>query len=160
MFEPQLPSYNVPHYCRYDDSMKQQQNNLLSDWNTVSELWRHWAKGTGRNSGPGQCLSVPHSVFTVFILAWNTGYFYSTTIKILFFFFLINLAALGLSCRMQDLVPWPGIEPRPPALGAWNLNHWPPEKSLLRFSSFSEIGFLPNPVVYFWTKLMDSLAQP
>ena len=27
-------------------------------------------------------------------------------------------------CNMWDLVPWPGIEPRPPALGAWSLNHW------------------------------------
>ena len=28
------------------------------------------------------------------------------------------------SCGMQDLVPRPGIEPGPPALGAWSLNHW------------------------------------
>ena len=26
-------------------------------------------------------------------------------------------------CGMWDLVPWPGIEPRPPALGAWSLSH-------------------------------------
>ena len=26
---------------------------------------------------------------------------------------------------MRDIVPWPGIKPRPPALGAWSLNHWP-----------------------------------
>ena len=25
---------------------------------------------------------------------------------------------------MRDLVPWPGVEPRPPALGTQNLNHW------------------------------------
>ena len=25
---------------------------------------------------------------------------------------------------MWDLVPWLGIEPRPPALGAWSLTHW------------------------------------
>ena len=25
---------------------------------------------------------------------------------------------------MWDLVPWPGTEPGPPALGAWNLSHW------------------------------------
>ena len=31
---------------------------------------------------------------------------------------------LGLSCSMWDLVPCPGIEPRPPALGAWSLGHW------------------------------------
>ena len=29
-----------------------------------------------------------------------------------------------LSCSMWDLVPWPGIEPGPPALGMWSLNHW------------------------------------
>ena len=29
-----------------------------------------------------------------------------------------------LSCIMCDLVPWPGIEPGPPALGAWSLSHW------------------------------------
>ena len=28
------------------------------------------------------------------------------------------------SCSMWDLVPWPGIEPRPPALGARSLSHW------------------------------------
>ena len=30
---------------------------------------------------------------------------------------------LGLSCSMWDIVPWPGIEPGPPALGAQNLSH-------------------------------------
>ena len=29
-----------------------------------------------------------------------------------------------LSCSMQDLVPRPGIEPGPPALGAQSLTHW------------------------------------
>ena len=29
-----------------------------------------------------------------------------------------------LSCSMQDLVPWPRIEPRPPALGAQSPSHW------------------------------------
>ena len=28
------------------------------------------------------------------------------------------------SCAMWDLVPWPGIEPRPPALGVQSLSHW------------------------------------
>ena len=31
----------------------------------------------------------------------------------------------ALCCGLQDLVPWPGIKPGPPALGAWSLNHWP-----------------------------------
>ena len=30
----------------------------------------------------------------------------------------------GLSRGMWDLVPCPGIEPRPPALGAWSLSPW------------------------------------
>ena len=30
----------------------------------------------------------------------------------------IYLAVLGLSCSLWDLVPWSGIEPRPPALGS------------------------------------------
>ena len=36
--------------------------------------------------------------------------------KILFSVF-IYLAAPGLGCHIWDLVPWPGIEPGPPALG-------------------------------------------
>ena len=36
----------------------------------------------------------------------------------------IFLAMLGLNCGMWDLVPQPGIKPRPPALGAWSLSHW------------------------------------
>ena len=28
------------------------------------------------------------------------------------------------SYDMWDLVPWSGIEPGPPALGAWSLSHW------------------------------------
>ena len=38
--------------------------------------------------------------------------------------FLKYLAALGLSCSTWDLVPWPGIEPRSPALAGQSLSHW------------------------------------
>ena len=30
----------------------------------------------------------------------------------------------GLSCGTWDVASWPGIEPRPPALGAWSLSDW------------------------------------
>ena len=54
------------------------------------------------------------------------------------FYLFIYLAAPGLSCStwdlccryrifscsMQDLVPWPGIEPGPSAFGVLSLNHW------------------------------------
>ena len=36
----------------------------------------------------------------------------------------IYLAALGLSCGMQGLVPWPRIEPRPLTLGPQSLSLW------------------------------------
>ena len=44
-------------------------------------------------------------------------------LKYLFILF-ISLAVPGLSCSMWDQVPWPGIEPWPPALGAQSLSRW------------------------------------
>ena len=40
----------------------------------------------------------------------------------------IQLQHVGLSCGMWDLVPWPGIKLRTPALGAWSLSHWAPRE--------------------------------
>ena len=37
---------------------------------------------------------------------------------------LLSCSTRALSCSMQDLVPRAGVEPGPPALGAWSLNHW------------------------------------
>ena len=36
----------------------------------------------------------------------------------------ICLAVPGLCCSMQDLVSWPGIKPRSPALETQSLRHW------------------------------------
>ena len=44
--------------------------------------------------------------------------------KSLFLKNIIYLVMLGLSCGMWDIVPWPGIKPGPPALGAWSFSHW------------------------------------
>ena len=41
----------------------------------------------------------------------------------------IYSVALGLSCSMWTLLPWPGIEPGLPALGEQSLNHWTTRKS-------------------------------
>ena len=38
--------------------------------------------------------------------------------------FIYLLAALCPRCSMWDLVPWSGIEPRPPALVGGSLSHW------------------------------------
>ena len=53
-------------------------------------------------------------------------------LRIFIFIYLTYLAARGLSCgtwnlvavALWDLVPWPGIEPGPPALRAQSLSHW------------------------------------
>ena len=45
-------------------------------------------------------------------------------LKNIYLFIYSFLVVLGLSCSMWDLVPWPGIKPRPPALGTWSLTHW------------------------------------
>ena len=45
-----------------------------------------------------------------------------TSVLLLFVFWLCSLS--GLTSGTWDLVPCPGIEPEPPALGAWNLSHW------------------------------------
>ena len=45
------------------------------------------------------------------------------------FFFSFNLAGPGLSCGMWNLVPQPGIEPRPPALGVRSPSHWNTQRS-------------------------------
>ena len=35
----------------------------------------------------------------------------------------ISLAMSGLSCNMWDLVPWPGMDPRPATMGVLSLSH-------------------------------------
>ena len=40
-------------------------------------------------------------------------------------YLVIYLAVPGLSCGVWDLVPWPGLEPGPSALGVWSLSHTP-----------------------------------
>ena len=56
--------------------------------------------------------------------ATNKNLFYNE--HSFFFFLAIYLVALGLSCSMWDLVPWPGIKPRPPTLGAQSPSTEPP----------------------------------
>ena len=61
-----------------------------------------------------------------------------------------------LSCGMRHLVPWPGIEPRLPALGAWSLIHWTtrvvPTNDFLIISPLSYIHQCIFPCIY-WSIL-------
>ena len=68
-----------------------------------------------------------------------------------YFIYLFILAALGLSCCLWDLVPWPGIETGPPALGAWSLNHWITREVPLFFSWVAMIPSFPlHPALGNW----------
>ena len=58
--------------------------------------------------------------------------------------FFLNLAALGLSCSMWDLVPQSGIEPVFPALRAQSLNHWTTRKSPRRNVSYIQVCLWPS----------------
>ena len=49
---------------------------------------------------------------------------YENAIYLFIFSMFIHLAAPALSCGVRDLVPRPGLEPGPPALGARSLTPW------------------------------------
>ena len=57
-------------------------------------------------------------------LLYSTGNYMQCLVFFEYIFIFIYLAALGLSGDMWDPVSWPGIEPRPPALGVQSLTHW------------------------------------
>ena len=66
-----------------------------------------------------------HSRFSIIL------YFKLKNIFVLFIylFALHGIFSCGmqtLSCSTWDLVPCPGMEPRCPTLGVWNLSHWTP----------------------------------
>ena len=56
-----------------------------------------------------------------------------------------------LNCSMWDLFPWPGIKPRPPALGAQSLSPWTTRKvpslcSLARALNLPTCPWTPSPI--------------
>ena len=74
---------------------------------------------------------------------WNTNVF--STGFCLFCFWLL-CAACGI------LVSWPGIEPTPPAVEAWSLNHWT-TREVLFYSSVCKLLFsfgLWDPLYRLW----------
>ena len=45
---------------------------------------------------------------------------------------------------MRDLAPWPGIEPRPPALGAQGLNRWTTREAPKTYFKYEHIEYLKS----------------
>ena len=53
--------------------------------------------------------------------AWAPGSYH---FKVMWFYFIIFKIFWPCYAAHGIFIPWAGIEPRPPALEAWNLNHW------------------------------------
>ena len=62
---------------------------------------------------------MPLSRHACFLLRSLWGFFCLFVV----FFDCISCGMRNLSCGLWDLVPWPGLEPGPPALGARSLSH-------------------------------------
>ena len=82
----------------------------------VTEVWAETeVKNDFKDFGLRYCKSGVYH-----LLNWEAQQEFSLFFKCIF----IYLTALGLSCSMWDLVPRPGIKPRPPAWGTQSLSHW------------------------------------
>ena len=62
------------------------------------------------------------------------------------------------SCCMWDLAPCPGIEPGPPALGAWGLGHWTTREVPL--SPFNSLSWLPLPFTSSLVRCISPVFSP
>ena len=78
-----------------------------------------------------------------------------------------SCSILTVSCGMWDLIPQPGIGPRPPSLGVQSLSHWPTREvlrlSLLSFVVLLRLRMLPHTQWWLWflvTWLFLTLATP
>ena len=62
------------------------------------------------------------------------------------------------SCGMWDLVPQPGIKPKPPALGTWVLRHCTQKSPLSDTLSFLSVS-IPSPPLHQFKPVLCLLAQ-
>ena len=60
---------------------------------------------------------------------------------------------------MWDLVPWPGIEPGPPALGAWSLSHWTTSEFPLIVVLICISPMIRDATLFSWAICMPSLER-
>ena len=63
------------------------------------------------------------SFFFFFFNVYLAGYVLAVACRIFSLCRIISCSMQTPSCSMWDLVPWPGMEPGPPALGVWSLSH-------------------------------------
>ena len=96
---------------------------------------------------------LPTSLVCFFLIS-PKGRFYLFIIKIFIYLAVPSLSCgmwdLGssmfvealefFSCGLWDLVSWPGLEPRPPALGVQSLSHWTTREVPVLFYPFLFLG--------------------
>ena len=74
---------------------------------------------------------------------WPAFFFFPVAAWVIFLVAACRIFCCGmwnLSCRKWGLVPWPGIEPGPVALGTWSLSHWTTREVLKRSYPGQSIG--------------------
>ena len=54
----------------------------------------------------------------------RSGHMHSATLYFILKYVYLFISMHTLNCSMCNLVPRPGIQPRPSALGVQNLSHW------------------------------------
>ena len=118
---------------RFSEMMSPTQNHVLGERQTISVLlymqvlnpargqrvcWRCLRKRQNWWNGAGQaCWCIvkatlcPHFSKHLFLFIWLC-------------WFLLATCGIFFCCVMWELVPQPGIEPKPPALGVQSLSHW------------------------------------
>ena len=83
---------------------KLRHNMIITDRCQQTTGWLHYAKRIYLN------INVSFKNILMYLLIWLCQ--------------VLGAACQLFSCSTWDLVPWLGIKPRPPALGAWSLSHW------------------------------------
>ena len=85
------------------------------------ECWRDSLKFTVVLLQEG-LISRTQTILIIFTSLKKNTYQLQQVVSVFFFFF-FSSSMQTLSCVVWDLVPWPGIEPRPPTLGEQSINH-------------------------------------
>ena len=81
----------------------------------------------------GSCPSARHLLYCMVSLSFLYWLF---SLCSYFLFFCFIFWPCCMACRI--LVPWPGVNPRPPALGAQRLNHWTAREAPVSLPVFNE----------------------
>ena len=99
---------------------------------------------------------VPQNVVNCFFFFFLKKYLFIWLHQVLvaapkiYFFQYLGLLIFVVACKifscsmMWDLVPWPEIEPRPPALGMRSLSHWTTREVITIHSFFFFLNFFFN----------------